>query len=203
MADHKPDNKRWNHSVHYWRELLNEVPEGARTALDVGCGEGFVARTLAARGLEVTGIDTDEESLKRAREQDQTRVTYVHGDVMTAALPEGAFDVVAAVGSVHHLEIEPALERLASLTAPGGKVLVVGLAWSSWPADLPRDVAASLVEKPYRLLKGYWDSGSPTVWPPPHSFKDVVTTADRVLPDNEYRRRLMYRYTLTWTKPAA
>lgn len=203
MADHKPDNKRWNHSVHYWRELLREVPEGSGTALDVGCGEGFAARTLAARGLEVTGIDTDAESLARAREQDQTRVTYVLGDVMTAKLPEGTFDVVAAVGSLHHMELEPALERFAALTAPGGKVLIVGLAWSQWPGDLPRDVGAALIEKPYRLLKGYWDSHSPTVWPPPHTFSDVATTADRVLPGSDYRRQLMYRYTLTWTKPAA
>jgi len=202
MAEHRPDSKRWNHSIHYWRKLLEEVPEGARTALDVGTGEGFVARTLADRGLEVTGIDTDAPSLERAREQDQTRVTYLLGDVMTADLPREGFDVVAAVASVHHLDIDEGLARLADLTAPGGTLLIVGLAWSSWPVDMPRDIAAAVAEKPYRLFKGYWDHGSPTVWPPPHTFRDVIKAADS-LPGSFYQRRLLYRYTLTWTKPTA
>ncbi|OSY35896.1 hypothetical protein [Pseudonocardia autotrophica] len=31
---------RWNHNIHYHRLVLNAVPEGSHTALDVGTGTG-------------------------------------------------------------------------------------------------------------------------------------------------------------------
>ncbi len=37
--------------------------------LDVGCGDGFIAKNLADLGLDVLGIDTDEHGLRAAREQ--------------------------------------------------------------------------------------------------------------------------------------
>jgi SAM-dependent methyltransferase len=54
-----------------WRALAG-VSEGA--VLDLGCGTGRVALDLAARGVEVTGIDSDSELVDtlraRARERD-------------------------------------------------------------------------------------------------------------------------------------
>ena len=41
-----------------------------RTALDAGCGEGYLARALAARGATVTGIDLSPRLIERARAQD-------------------------------------------------------------------------------------------------------------------------------------
>ena len=38
----------WNHNIHYHRLILDAVPPGARRALDVGCGEGTLARQLRA-----------------------------------------------------------------------------------------------------------------------------------------------------------
>jgi 2-polyprenyl-3-methyl-5-hydroxy-6-metoxy-1,4-benzoquinol methylase len=37
--------KRW-HNIHYHRLILRAVPAGARRGLDVGCGEGTLAREL-------------------------------------------------------------------------------------------------------------------------------------------------------------
>lgn len=202
-SDHKDDDARWNHSIHYWRKFQDWVPDGPGRALDVGTGEGFVARALAARKWTVTAIDADHESLTRAREQDSDNITYIEGDVMTADLPLGSFDVVSAVGVVHHLELVPALERFKDLLAPGGRLLVVGLAWSRWPGGMPWDIGGSLLEKPFRLFRGYWDSRSPTIWPPPHSFGDVRRAAAAVLPGSLFQRKVMYRYTLRWDKPGA
>ena len=49
MSTDIPDRKRFNHTIKYQRELFANLPEAARTALDLGCGEGLAARTLAAR----------------------------------------------------------------------------------------------------------------------------------------------------------
>src|SRR4249920_1212573 len=91
-----PDAERRNHTIDYFRDLLKLVPADAATALDVGCGEGFAARALAAGGLEVTAIDPDAPSLDLARGQDREGITYLEGDVMTAALP-GDYDVITAL----------------------------------------------------------------------------------------------------------
>jgi len=36
--------RRWNHNIHYHRRILGAIPENAQRALDVGCGEGMLAR---------------------------------------------------------------------------------------------------------------------------------------------------------------
>ena len=45
--------------------VLSRAPA---TALDVGCGEGWLARALAARGVRVTGVDVVPELIERARQ---------------------------------------------------------------------------------------------------------------------------------------
>ncbi len=41
---------------------------GSRAVLDIGCGEGWLARTLAAEGIEVTGLDIVPELVRKARQ---------------------------------------------------------------------------------------------------------------------------------------
>jgi cyclopropane fatty-acyl-phospholipid synthase-like methyltransferase len=54
---------QYNHNKHYTDLLLRQVPPGCQNALDVGCGDGSLARRLADRfGIAVTGIDRDQAS---------------------------------------------------------------------------------------------------------------------------------------------
>lgn len=55
----------------YWlyRDAFFELlPPPGRATLEIGCGEGRVARDLAARGHRVTGIDASTTLLRAARE---------------------------------------------------------------------------------------------------------------------------------------
>ena len=200
MTTHVPDAERRNHTIDSFRALLPLIPADARTALDVGCGEGFASRGLAARGLEVTAIDPDAPSLALAREQESQGITYVEADVMTADLP-GNYDVIAALAVLHHLPLEPALARFRDLLAPGGLLLVVGLAASNMPRDAARELAAVVVNTAGRITHKEWEQPSPTVWPPPTTYDEVRDASGRLLPGSAFKRHLTWRYTLTWVKP--
>lgn len=195
-----PDRKRFNHTIKYQRELFRDHLPAEGTALDVGCGEGLAAREMAAAGLAVTAVDMDPASLERARAQATERITYVEDDFLAADLG-GPFDVVYAGAVLHHVDLLTGLERLRSLVAPGGVLLVVGLAMSRWPRDFPFEMAASVASAAWSLARGSWDHQSPTVWPPPHSYEDVLRATDALLPGAQYTRHLLWRYTIVWRRP--
>lgn len=196
------DDRRWNYSIHYQRRVVDLIPETARTAIDVGCGEGMFARELASRDLAVTAIDVDGPTLERALAQDTTGIDYIEGDVLAHDLPREGYDVVSAIGLLHNMDIRAGLERLKELVAPGGVVLVVGAAKGTMKT-LPREVGASLADKAQRLWRGWWDHETPSDWPPPHTFGEVREAAHQVMPGSEVQNHLLYRYTLTWTKPTS
>jgi hypothetical protein len=96
-----------------------------------------------------------------------------------------------------------ALARMRDLLRPGGTLAVVGLARSRYPADLPRELAGVAVDRVHRARRTPWESSAPTVWPPARTYREVRDLARRLLPGACFRHRLLWRYTLIWTKPAA
>lgn len=195
--------RRWNHNIHYFPLVLDAVPARCQRALDVGCGEGMLARQLAGRVPEVVGIDTDEPSIALARQQGpEGRVEYVLGDFLGYPFPAASFGLISCVAALHHMDPAVALTRMADLLAPGGVLVVNGLA-RPVPRDLPLDLAAVVVNLGYRAARGYWQHPSPIVWPPPHTFREIRALAGDLLPGVRYRRHLLWRYSLTWAKPPA
>lgn len=104
-----------------------DLPPGR--AVDVGCGEGADAVWLATRGWRVTAFDVSESALDRGRaaaEAAGVQVEWRRAALLSAELPEEAFDLVSAC--------YPALlrtpERLAEhallrLVAPGGRLVLL------------------------------------------------------------------------------
>ena len=109
----------WNHNVHYHRVVVDAVPAGCRTALDVGCGDGLLARKLASRAGSVTGVDRSPQMIRLARADAPENVAFIEADYLDASsLAEGTYDFVSAVAVVHHTEFEDAVGRLVHLLAP-------------------------------------------------------------------------------------
>jgi trans-aconitate 2-methyltransferase len=108
------------------RELLARVPLGeARRVVDLGCGPGNSTALLLARwpGAKLTGIDSSEEMLRRAR-QDLPSVEWVQADA-ARFVAEQPLDVLFANALMQwlpdHGRLLPALfEQLA----PGGVLAV-------------------------------------------------------------------------------
>ncbi len=187
----------WNHNTHYHPLALRHAA-GASTALDVGCGEGLLARRLRDAGVpDVTGLDIDPTEVARAA--GGPGLTYLAGNVMD--VPDGQFDLVTCFATLHHLDLVAGLTRLAALTAPGGRLVVVGLAAARTPVDAAAGLAAVPVAAVADHVRGVWDHGSP-VTDPADGYGDIRRAARRILPGVRWRRRLYWRYSLEWQRPA-
>ncbi|MEU6196523.1 class I SAM-dependent methyltransferase [Streptomyces sp. NPDC047061] len=193
----------WNHNVHHHPVVLDAVPEGCRTALDVGCGDGLLAAKLAARAESVTGVDRSAEMIRQARKREAGNVTFLEGDYLDGAgLDKEGYDFVSAVAVIHHAPFDDAIDRLVGLLAPGGRLVVVGLAHDHTLLD--RVISGCGV--PARLLTALRRGGErgPADMPvedPIMTWGEVRQSTAHRLPGRRYRRRLLRRYTLVWDKP--
>ncbi|AQZ66330.1 unnamed protein product [[Actinomadura] parvosata subsp. kistnae] len=191
---------RWNHNTHYHHLALEAVAPAARTALDVGTGDGLLATALRELVPHVTAIDLDPEVLDRARATGAD-VDWVVGDVMSSPLPEGHFDVVTSIATVHHLpDLGAALARLASLTAPGGALVVIGCARNGHPRDYLMDLAGIVQHQVLSRTRGYWNHTAPVQMTFPHTYAQVKQVASAVLPGMRWRRLPLFRYAVVWRK---
>jgi len=196
-------DRRWNHNIHYYPLILAAVPAGCERVLDVGCGEGMLARELACRVARVVGIDQDAASIEAARSQGPGgQVEFVCGDFLTYPFPPASFSMITCVAALHHMDAAAALARMSQLLVPGGTLVIVGLARSQLP-DLPWEAVAVIANLGCRVAKGYWEQPSPVVWPPPHSYRQIRVLAGQALPGVRYRRHLLWRYSLVWVKQAS
>lgn len=134
------------------------------SVLDAGCGTGRVARELARRGIDVVGIDLDDEMLATARRK-APDLTWHLGDVASADLGR-TFGAVVAAGNVMIL-LTPGTEaavvaNLARHLEPGGH-LVAGFQLTPGHLTVDRydrmasDAGLTLVERWATWERSSWD----------------------------------------------
>ena len=111
------------------REYLDAMDiDSANTVLDMGCGTGVAARTVARRvdfSGKVTGIDLSPYLVRAAeRLADEEglggRVEFRTGDTRALGIPEGRFDAVVAHTLVSHVQ------EALSVIKEAGKVVRLG-----------------------------------------------------------------------------
>ncbi len=199
------DDDRWNHNFHYHPLVLDALPSVCTRVLDVGCGEGTLARKLAARANDVVALDCDEPVIEQARltTDPADPISYILGDLLTYPFEEGTFDAVVSIATVHHMNEEAAFAKMAALVRPGGVVVVVGLARPNALIDWLYEGAGFFATRWLQMSRKHFEPNVPLVWPPPSTYTQIRSIAAQVLPNVQYKRRVLFRYSLIWTKPSA
>jgi SAM-dependent methyltransferase len=132
------------------------IPDGTATLLDVGCGDGTLARSITQRrpGLEASGVEI--------RARPQTAIPVQEFDGRTLPFGDRSHDVVMLVDVLHHAEEPVLLLREAGRVARRAVIIKDHLtgAWLSherlrlmdWVGNIGHGVP---------LRYGYW---SPRQW---------------------------------------
>ena len=98
-----------------------------KNILDVGCGGGILAESMAARGARVTGIDMGEANLEVARlhlleSGEQVDYRKIPVEQLAAEMP-GQFDAVTCMEMLEHVpDPSSVIRACAALVKPGGQV---------------------------------------------------------------------------------
>lgn len=110
--------------------------------LDLGTGTGTVARGLAVRGCEVTGLDHSAPLLAQAAELDRVagaQVKQVRARVENAEFAAASFDVITAGQCWHWFDRSRTAALVRKWLRPGGRLLIAHFDWVPLAGNLVQD----------------------------------------------------------------
>lgn len=135
----EPDEDLWETHADWWQEgftdgadpeyeeqilpLAAEHLTGARRVLDIGTGEGQVARLAASLGAEVIGLDPTWNQVEVAKER-AGGPQYLRSSAASLPFPDASFDVAVACLVFEHIEeVHEAIVEVARVLEPDGRFL--------------------------------------------------------------------------------
>ena len=124
----------------------------AHAALDVGCGFGVDTAEMARRmppDGRATGIDRSETMITEARQRTAglgLKIAFDVGDAMNLPYGDASFDACRAVTVLQHLTSpQLAIEQMARVTRPGGRVAAVEFDLGTAMIDHPDRATTRLI----------------------------------------------------------
>ena len=105
-------------------------PTKVGTILDVGCGTGLYWPVLAQYGEEISGIDSSAAMAREAeRLVREKKLCHIKSYVQNSGqirFPDGQFDIVLCVDSLHHIpNLRAAIREFHRVLKPGGRFLAI------------------------------------------------------------------------------
>jgi len=117
------------------RQLIGDV--SGRRVLDIGCGDGALATTLARQGARAVGVDASKPMLDAARARAMAQrvdVSLCLGRAEQLPFAAESFDLVVAVTILCFVaEAEQTFTEIGRVLRPGGRLVIGELGkWSTW-----------------------------------------------------------------------
>jgi hypothetical protein len=109
--------------------------------------------------------------------------------------------MIASIATLHHLPLEPALRRFRDLLWPGGVLVVIGL----HPIQTMSDFVYGCLAMPVVWWMRATRPVEPVLAPirdPDESLDEIRTAVEKILPGVQFKRQLLFRYSMIWQKPA-
>ena len=132
--------------------VLGRQPE---RVLDLGCGEGWLLRALADRGIEAVGVDGDATLVEAARAAGAAPVHLASYEQLAEAEVDIGrdYNLICANFALLHQDIIPLLAAMNTLLAPGGALVIQTL--HPWAAAAG-DYQDGWREETFAGFKGQW-----------------------------------------------
>jgi 2-polyprenyl-3-methyl-5-hydroxy-6-metoxy-1,4-benzoquinol methylase len=99
----------FSYSPRFWQPVIPDLIahfglKADSALLDVGCAKGFMLHDLsqAVPGLRLQGVDVSEYAISNAIETMRPHVRVA--DARTLPFPDGSFDAVISINTVHNLD---------------------------------------------------------------------------------------------------
>jgi SAM-dependent methyltransferase len=179
---------RWGFQWRYWRghtpwdtqitppevmEFIADTPPGK--ALDLGCGTGTNAITLARHGWQVTGVDFAPEAVRVARRKAADAglsISFLAADVTDLGMLTGPYDYVLDIGCLFVLgqrERVRYADGLARLTGPRGWYMLYAWLprpWQGGTWGISVEEVKSLIGGQFSIVRQVIgeEKGHPSAW---------------------------------------
>lgn len=190
----------WNHNFAY-NGWVSKVVGKRNRILDVGCGDGTLARFLRTPDNHILGIDPSPSSIQRAKEQNEyDNVDFVQTSFEDFNAENTKFDAIIFVASIHHMNMKEAIAKAKSCLEKNGVLIIVGLAkpasFLDWTIEVLRVVPSGIVS----AIKNNTTSEELNIdvsYDIP-KMTEVRNICAKQLYGHTLQYGLHYRYLLTW-----
>jgi SAM-dependent methyltransferase len=113
--------RRWARRSRLFTEFLGNYKS---CVLEIGCGTGLFTKELARTDNTIVAIDISAALIRKAKERvSSANVNFVVGNAYETDFQSGSFDFVVGSSSLHHLEIDCALQEFSRILKSGGKMM--------------------------------------------------------------------------------
>ncbi len=137
-----------------------------RRVLEAGCGTGLLLQRLAKEADSACGFDLSPGMVRRARARG---LNVVIGDMTRIPFADSAFELVCSFKVLAHVvDIGSAMEELARVTAPGGRMLLEF--YNPWSLRY----LAKRVAGPQRISGTRTEADVHTRWDPPTAIRQLL-----------------------------
>jgi len=126
-----PYNREWRwrrRSFNRFHAYLKQKKQPVLRVLDLGCGNGWMARHLAENPeWEVWALDVNRAELEQgARLFSNANLQFYYADIASEELPKQYFDQIVLAASVQYFpDVKALLVRLRTLLRAGGEIHVL------------------------------------------------------------------------------